>query len=64
LRPDAVGQTQKLRQPLTFGPAVLGDRNKIVGTANDSTDGDDDNINQRIRHLTTARIGQFSEAGP
>ena len=48
VRRDAVAEIEKLRQPLPFLAAELGDGDEIVGAADHCADGDRDNVDQRV----------------
>ena len=61
VRRDTISQVEKPRQPLAFLPAKLCDGDKIVGPANDRAHGDHHDVDQRISHLATARIGKLGE---
>ncbi len=61
VRWNAASQIEKTREPRAFHLAKLGNGDKIVGPANDGAHGDDDNIDQRINHVASARIGKFLE---
>src|ERR1700688_4250905 len=45
---NAVGQRQKGLEPGSFGAAVLGDVLPAVRTADDGTDGDDDDVHEVV----------------
>ncbi len=58
MRGDAVAEVEKLRKPLSFLAAVLGDRDEIIGAADHCANGNSDNVNQRIDDFASSRIGQ------
>ena len=61
VRRDAARQVEKPREPCAFRSAELGDGHKIIGSRDHGTDGNHDDVDQRIRHLSATWIREFGE---
>jgi hypothetical protein len=60
VRSNADKQFKKLPQPILFGDAELFHINKAIGSADDGTNSDKENINeQMIALISFARVGQL-----
>ena len=56
-----IRQIEKLREPVAFRSAELGDGDEIVRPANHRADGNHDDVDQRVGDLTGTGIGEFIE---
>ncbi|MCX7429721.1 MAG: hypothetical protein NTY17_01715 [Planctomycetia bacterium] len=60
-RLDPVAQVKDLSKSSPLHAAEVGDRDVIVGVIDHGADRDDDEVDERVRYLSTVGIGKRSE---
>ena len=61
VRGDAVGEVEEPGQPVPLLAAPVGDGDEVIGPGDDGTQGDGDDVDERVGDLAAAGVGQAGE---